>query len=225
MTMLTAREAPTSLSLPDRVWTVFAGVLIGLGLIGALGTPGPLPAVALFMTAATLGVVLVLSVVCVMDPDGPIVRVTAWGGLCTGTAVVTLAGWVNLLGAATLLVLMVLPLTCPALWSVVRRARRGARPAPAPAARVQAPPPQAPVDADVPFVVPDAMEDTDLCLAWCSSFVALQRARTTESRLRAVEIRAIYLDALERRDPSAFTAWLASGARAAARPRTFRAGH
>jgi hypothetical protein len=72
--------------------------------------------------------------------------------------------------------------------------------------------------------VPDVLEDADLCLAWCSSYVALQRAKTAESRLRLVTMRALYLDELERRNPSALAAWLSNGARAAAPPRAFVKG-
>ncbi len=68
------------------------------------------------------------------------------------------------------------------------------------------------------FVVPDLMDDADLCQAWRSSYVALERARSVESRLRVVSIRAIYLDELERRAGAGFQAWIGSGARAAGDP-------
>ena len=68
------------------------------------------------------------------------------------------------------------------------------------------------------FVVPDLMDDADLCRAWRSSYVALERARSVESRLRVVAIRAIYLDELERRAGAGFQAWIGSGARAAGDP-------
>lgn len=81
-----------------------------------------------------------------------------------------------------------------------------------------------PVAEDATLEVPDVLEDADLCLAWCSSYVALQRAKTAESRLRLVTMRALYLDELERRNPSALAAWLSNGARAAAPPRAFVKG-
>jgi hypothetical protein len=68
------------------------------------------------------------------------------------------------------------------------------------------------------FVVPDLMDDADLCRAWRSSYVALERARSVESRMRVVAIRAIYLDELERRAGAGFQAWIGSGARAAGDP-------
>ena len=73
----------------------------------------------------------------------------------------------------------------------------------------------------VTLEVPDMLEDADLCLAWCSSYVALQRAETAESRMRLVLVRALYLDELERRNPAALAEWLSSGARAAAPPHAF----
>ena len=81
-----------------------------------------------------------------------------------------------------------------------------------------------PVADDATLEVPDVLEDADLCLAWCSSYVALQRAKTAESRLRLVTVRALYLDELERRNPSALAAWLSNGARAAAPPHAFVKG-
>jgi hypothetical protein len=71
---------------------------------------------------------------------------------------------------------------------------------------------------DVALAIPDTLQDDDLCLAWCSSYVALERATTWESRLRVVRLRAMYLDEMERRDAVALDAWLGSGARAASRP-------
>jgi hypothetical protein len=75
------------------------------------------------------------------------------------------------------------------------------------------------LELDEAFVVPDVMSDEDLCQAWRSSHVALGRATTVSSLLRVVEMRALYLDELERRGgPPALQAWLRSGAHAAADP-------
>lgn len=109
------------------------------------------------------------------------------------------------------------PVTRPG--SKVRtRSKHSGAPAPPPASE------PAPVADDATLEVPDVLEDADLCLAWCSSYVALQRAKTAESRLRLVTVRALYLDELERRNPSALAAWLSHGARAAAPPHTFVKG-
>jgi hypothetical protein len=102
------------------------------------------------------------------------------------------------------------------------KARSRSKTSGAPAHPSAAEPP--PVADDVTLEVPDVLEDADLCLAWCSSYVALQRAKTAESRLRLVTVRALYLDELERRNPSALAAWLSNGARAAAPPHAFVKG-
>ena len=74
-------------------------------------------------------------------------------------------------------------------------------------------------DSATALEIPDRIEDADLCLAWRSSFVALQRATTVESRLRIVLVRALYLDEMERSNPAAFVDWLSASPRAATSPR------
>lgn len=76
------------------------------------------------------------------------------------------------------------------------------------------------VEPDEPEMDPavEAMDDAALCLAWRMSYLALERPLPFASRLRWVERRQECLDELERRNPSGFSAWLASGARAAGDP-------
>jgi len=62
------------------------------------------------------------------------------------------------------------------------------------------------------------LDDAGLCLAWRRSFVALQRAATPSCRADIVVLRVRLLDEMERRNPSGFALWLASGARAASDP-------
>jgi hypothetical protein len=62
------------------------------------------------------------------------------------------------------------------------------------------------------------LDDAGLCLAWRRSFVALQRAATPTCRADIVVLRVRLLDEMERRNPSGFALWLASGARAASDP-------
>jgi len=66
--------------------------------------------------------------------------------------------------------------------------------------------------------VPDALGPKDLAQAWQSSFVALQRATSPTSRARIADVRAACLDALERCDRDAFTAWLDQGPRPGSDP-------
>ena len=64
----------------------------------------------------------------------------------------------------------------------------------------------------------ESMDDAAVCFAWRASYLALQQPLSLASRLRLVERRQAYLDALERRNRQGFSAWLTSGARAAGDP-------
>lgn len=72
--------------------------------------------------------------------------------------------------------------------------------------------------------VTDELTDSDLCMAWRSSYVALDRAVEPSEKLRAVEIRELLLDELGRRDPRGLDAWFRSGARAAGWPDRYLRG-
>ena len=212
----------------ERVWTVVAGSLLALGMLAALLVPGPLQAMALFLSAGMMGAVSALGFLCLKEtvPTGRLARYPVIGGAVSGLLAVALAGWGYVFGAPTLLILVALALTSPWVGTAVRRWRRGSSSEQVPEipeddAQVAEPTPVAVIDQHFEFVVPDAMDDADICQAWCSSFVALQRAGTAESLLRVVQVRALYLDAFERRDREAFVTWMASGVRAAADPAQF----
>jgi hypothetical protein len=72
-------------------------------------------------------------------------------------------------------------------------------------------PEQPPRVLDVERTVPTAMNDADLCAAWRRSCGRLERVRSVDERLRLTRLRETYLDELERREPPAFRAWLATG--------------
>lgn len=72
--------------------------------------------------------------------------------------------------------------------------------------------------AEAVLAVTDGLTDSDLCMAWRSSYVALDRAMDPGAKLRAVEIRELLLDELGRRDAPGLEAWFRSGARAAGGP-------
>jgi hypothetical protein len=91
---------------------------------------------------------------------------------------------------------------------------------PAPAPIPEAEPDQAPK----PHIAPDALSDEALCLAWRSSFSALQKASSPTQQLRIVDERREYLDEIERRTAHGLAAWLASGPRAAGDPSRFVLG-
>jgi hypothetical protein len=80
----------------------------------------------------------------------------------------------------------------------------------------------------VPFVPSselDAFTDEQLCQAWRASYLALQQQQLSTSQMLAtVAERQKYLDEFERRNPSGFVAWLASGARAPGNPLPYLVG-
>jgi hypothetical protein len=74
-------------------------------------------------------------------------------------------------------------------------------------------------DGDASMVA--AMTTSELCVAWRISYTALQHSRIPREQARWVTLRQAYLDEIEARSPTALTAWLASGARAASNPSRF----
>ncbi|MGH3443898.1 MAG: hypothetical protein ACRDPB_00850 [Nocardioidaceae bacterium] len=63
-----------------------------------------------------------------------------------------------------------------------------------------------------------ALDDTELCTAWRSSFRALEAAQQPSVRADLVALRQACIDEMERRYPNGLRAWLESGARAAGNP-------
>lgn len=66
-----------------------------------------------------------------------------------------------------------------------------------------------------------SMTDQELCRSWRRSYVLLDAASSTAGRLTIVQLRAGYLEELERRQPHALQAWLDAGGRAASGPDKF----
>lgn len=65
------------------------------------------------------------------------------------------------------------------------------------------------------------LSDAELCSAWRTSFITLQRHHTDadlERRAQLIHLRQHYLDELERRNPAGFHRWLYTGARPASDP-------
>jgi len=213
----------------ERVWIAATGTLIAAGLIAALHQPGVLASIALFLSASTMGMLVTIAFEPEELPGAELLRRMFLGGLAGGGLLVALVGLAVAFGPAVVWPVVLSVVTWPDLRPRVR-VLLGREPAPAPPpgrrpvrerAAVDPAPAPLPADDAKTFVVPDVMGDDDLCRAWCSSFVALQRAETDEARLRVVRMRAIYLDELERRDPGALQAWIAAGARASQDPRRF----
>lgn len=60
--------------------------------------------------------------------------------------------------------------------------------------------------------------ERELCHAWQRTYVQLQRHTDAAWTEHLAQTRRTYLDELQRRDPTGFAAWIASGARAASDP-------
>lgn len=155
---------------------------------------------------------------------------------------VSLVGLVRLLGPFGLLLAALLVMTSPAAvrWALhgvraVRVRGRSRRPAAQPALDRAVPllptsgrpaavrpddQPAAPAE-PVPSVLSIAtLSDEQLCLAWRTSFTALQRSPDLDldRQGRLISLRQGYLDELERRNPPGFARWLYAGARPASDP-------
>lgn len=212
----------------ERVWTAVTGCVSTAALVAAFHGWTPMVLLCSFLAAGVMGAVLVLPFVIERDAwVRPTLKAVPWSGLGTWW-VMGLAHIAGVAGLAAGALCALAAPAAPAVYAAVatRLGLRGSdRPAGTIAEDALSPhhvtgmPAQAgpPAD-DPPLVVPDTMTDTDLCQAWRSSFVALERAESVESRARAVRLRALYLDVLERRAGAAVHAWLASGARAASDP-------
>jgi len=65
---------------------------------------------------------------------------------------------------------------------------------------------------------PRLLTDQQLCLAWRTSFALMQNTQDAAEHSRLADLRAGYLDELEHRNPTGFTRWMVTGARAASDP-------
>jgi hypothetical protein len=214
----------------NRVWPVASGAAVAVGLVASVNDPGPVASVGLFLAVAMLAATCLFTWAEIAPGRGS-TRRTWTGSIAVGLVFVSLTGLIAA-SPRSLLVVGTLGLTWAGWADVARRVRRrqrGTGPTPAeppapvrPSERTpvvhETVPQPVPLLDDVALAIPDSLQDDDLCLAWCSSYVALERATTCESRLRVVRLRAMYLDEMERRDAVGLDAWLGSGPRAASRP-------
>jgi hypothetical protein len=211
----------------ERLWMMTTGITCAAGSMAALRGWSWVPLLGTFLTAGVMGAVLVLPLV--IERDQWIVVTLGAVPIC-GTATVIVMGLVRIGGVAGLVAASVLAVAAPAslAFYVAVGARIGLLRAFPPDVRAGdpvTPAPGAPTGASAvdalgedSLDVPDVMSDIDLCAAWRSSFVALQRAETVGARAGVVTMRALYLEELERRSGEAVRAWLRSGARAASDP-------
>ena len=136
---------------------------------------------------------------------------------------IAVAGLIALSAAGALLFIALLAACSPpvlrrllarAPWSAKTRLDTVvAAPAPPPASLLACPP-----LAPQPIPSCHSLSDAELCWRWRTSFTALQRTASPAQQLSLVELRSALLTELAQRNPTGFTRWLNSGARAASDP-------
>ena len=194
------------------LWQVAAGVVIAVG--GWL----ELRNADVLLTLMAIGMLwaLAFTIAWLLRPefDTAAVWVERFAPLVAITSLV-LPGLLRLGLGVTVGIVVMLALTSPYLWRPALRrkpSKRVPRASSAPAPTSLTPLPAEDLD------VPDVLGPKDLAQAWQSSFVALQRTTSPTSRARIADVRAACLDALERCDHQAFTAWLDQGPRPGSDP-------
>jgi hypothetical protein len=194
------------------VWQVAAGAAIAVG--GWL----ELRRVDVWLTVMAIGMLWALSatIAWLLRPEfeQAAVWVERFAPLVAITSLV-LPGLLRLGLGVTVGIVVALAVTSPYLWRPALRRTPSRRPrATTCAPALPKLPPLPAEDLDVP----DVLGPKELAQAWQSSFVALQRASSPTSRARIADVRAACLDALERCDRQAFTAWLDQGPRPGSDP-------
>jgi hypothetical protein len=196
------------------LWQVAAGIVIAVG--GWL----ELRHVDVWLTLMAVGMLWALgaTVAWLLRPefDPAAVWVERFAPLIALTSLV-LPGLLRLGLGVTVGIVVALAATSPYLWRPALRHRPARRVRPRSSAAPSTPVALTPLPAE-DLDVPDVLGPEELAQAWQSSFVALQRAESPSSLARIADARAACLDALERCDRAAFSAWLDHGARPGADP-------
>jgi len=217
------------------VWSAVAAIAAGCGMAALMAWSVPMTlgwwAGGSFITVSLL--------VCLGPDTGPIRwKVVLVRSLLWPTAALAAAGLVVALGLTSALLVTVAGLA--AAWELgwfgwpprasrpaKRRHRVGRRRSHAETAAESAAVairPQVIDPVEAVLAVTDGLTDSDLCMAWRSSYVALDRATDPSAKLKAVEIREVLLEELGRRDAPGLEAWFRSGARAAGGPDRYLRG-
>lgn len=203
-------------------WLLLAATLTLAGMLAAAAL-SLINLLVVFTGFAVVGAVVVLLV---RPTDGPRIRWrgardTLLGACVAGSSAGAFVGWTQILGAAALLLVLVVAVASP--WAI-GAIRRWLRTVPSRSEGQLDSVVRALASASPGFVafqqVPQVQPATDeqLCQAWCASYRTLNATTSRRKFLRIVDERGGYLDELERRNPAAFAAWLASGATAADDP-------
>jgi hypothetical protein len=189
----------------EWTWTLPGAFVAAAGLIASRAAIGVPAMLGLFALVTMIGGMFVLPWLPTLSWRS---RAFMLAGPTAGAVAVVELGLVSLLGVVpAVLVTIALaassPVVTDAIVSRMPKSRYGStRRSPLIEASVGAPVVAPHMAEPLPLkevVVPAMMEDEDLRRAWRSSCVALERAGSTQSRLRVVQMRALYLDELERR--------------------------
>ncbi|TCC45089.1 hypothetical protein E0H75_31755 [Kribbella capetownensis] len=206
-----------------QIWRTAAGLLAAIGVIASLVFVSPASnLVAFLISAITVGAVYFSFGLARELPPAELIRAAPrWAGL-GGLLVLAACGYGAAVGAETLVLLALLIATSPPIivriWPMPKPARE---PEPDRHPDVESIDEGTIVQLDVVRPTLRDLTDEELCLAWRRSFKQLQSSTGRELRLGVADVRRAYLDELERRQPEAFAAWLASGPRAAGDPARF----
>jgi hypothetical protein len=228
-----ARTTEEQMTRYRRAWTWTAVLVATVGGCLALVSWPLLAAVSLMLAA---GSVVLGTTAALADQGTPgwwrrPMRLAILGAV----AVLATGGLADTLGGSGLALATLILLSAPPVVEAVRRRllpgmlagrdeagpAAGAPPSAKPARGDRAHRPAEVEDPQVKAPALAELDDAGLCLAWRRSFVALQRAATPSCRADIVVLRVRLLDEMERRNPSGFALWLASGARAASDPTRF----
>jgi hypothetical protein len=141
-------------------------------------------------------------------------------GLCASIVVFAIAGFCEIAGTACWPIVWVSLVTAAiALWLPGRRRRTPALVVHTVQAGTNAQAPTHPAIAEDTIA---GMSTHQLCRAWRQSWLMLLDTGLDPTQwIRVAETRRRYLDELERRDPTGFSRWLDSGARAGGNPSKF----
>jgi hypothetical protein len=189
--------------------------------------------VTLFVAFALVGAALVLAGVAGNgEAPRPLrARRTLAGALVAGTAAPAYVGLAAVLGPRVLPLIIVVGATSPTAISLYGRGLRAATAPTSVSIAAWAPGFAYPLPAWAPPQLPpdlELMSTEELCEAWCASYLVLKGRSSrgdAKAALATVEERQRYLDELERRNATGFTAWLASGPRVASNPLPYLTGN
>ncbi len=215
------------MSLYRTAWTSTAYLLGGVGAVIGLLTIHTPEVAGVVGVGAVVGCLACLTARPGRSRGAEARRVITAGAVTAATGL-ALTGLIRILGPGAIVTAVIMMVASPpALHRYAATARRCAQwRAPGnelPATTNDGDGPEQPCSPflSAPVVSVRALSNQELCLAWRTSYTALQRIqRSGEITQQAglVAARQAYLDELERRDPSGFARWLSAGARPASNP-------